>query len=139
MSVITYVATRSIASDHELNGEYTIAVPMSAIDTADKYVKKEHTALGGATETWLNRIEETLSFQTAPIAESNPLCGHLKELLRSTAAGESVIIDPWGSLGDPDNPQIYQLTLKKSAPSREGRIHYVRFTLTAKWVGEAWV
>lgn len=118
MTAIVYTARRFLAPGHEVGEEYTLDVPMSAIDPSDDTDSKEHVALSGNSETVWNRIDELWRFTTIPMDGST--LAQLREFLNSHISGEPFTIDPYGTTEQPDAPFSAVLVSRKHAPRRFG-------------------
>ena len=134
MSAITYTAKRYLAPGHVFDTQYSIDVKMQSInDDEEKHLKKAHRSISGKTETWLQRIDRYVTFKTVPIDESTNLYFSMREFLSSVAGGESFVIDSFGSVASPNNPQTYILE-SVSPAQRIKTLHYKTFSFKARLV-----
>ena len=134
MSAIVYTAKRYLAPGHTIDTLYSIDVKMQAInDDEEKHLKKSHRSISGKTETWLQRIDRYVSFQTIPIDESSNLYFSMREFLSSVAGGETFTIDYFGSVAVPDNP--ITLILDSVSPvQRLKSLRYKTFSFKARLI-----
>ena len=132
MSAIIYTAKRYLAPGHTVDTEYSIDVGMQLInDDEEKHERKSHRSLSGKTETWLQRIDRYVTFQTVPIQEGTTLYYEIREFLSSVAGGESFVIDAWGRVATPNNPTSFILE-SVSPAQRIDTLRYKTFSFKAR-------
>lgn len=127
MSLIRYTAKRSIMSGHTLDVVYEFEIDFTRWDRQAKAEKKVARSLGGVTETIFHRQDIFYQITTAP-AKTTAI-DQMREFLDSVMAGESFVIDRYGSIGSPDN----EITMTLEGDYAENRPSIdERFTYTFK-------
>ena len=127
MTAIHYTAKRTIAAGHTVDTLYGIDVGMFVVDDASAVERSRHRSISGASETWLHRIDKYITFQTIPIAETDPLLAYIEEFIDSVAAGESFGVDKWGSVAVPSSVQTCELESTKINPTRVQGARYISY------------
>ena len=132
MSAFSYIASREISAGHTLGAQYDIDVVLQSVSDSDRPVAREHVAMSGMRETWLSRIEKTHKVKTIPLRESDPVVSHIREMLASTAAGEAVIVDLWGSVASPDSPVSMAIQPVGRSITRIPHLRFIQFSFTLR-------
>ena len=113
MSVITYIARDrgKLVSGHSDLTEYSIEVPISSYNTTRENKGALQRSLSGVPFKTLHRIESSVSLSTILLHKSSDATtiAEIEEFLSSVAAGESFLIDAYGSLLSPDDPKEYTI------------------------------
>jgi hypothetical protein len=110
MSMVTYIATRSIMTGHVLDGPYELEFCLVAADPVKTVNRVDQVALSGRRESlfWNHRDGYTLTI--GHFTEVSTENDAVVEFLDSVIGGEPFEIDLWGTVGDPDNPQTAVMT-----------------------------
>jgi hypothetical protein len=120
MAAVTYIAKRRLITGHTASTQYTIDVDLAEVLPGDVVNAVTHVALGGATETNFNRLDETFNCLTVPL--NNTERDAVREFLASAIDGQYITFDAFGSIASPDDPKTGVLTSQSHAPSRLGSI-----------------
>ena len=120
MAYITYTATRNIMSGHTLSTSYSLDFEASVLNKSFNIINFKNVSISGARETILHRNETIIQVTAIMLSETN--ITQFEEFLASVSAGETFILDMYGSIATPDNPKNCLLNSPSWANNRTGML-----------------
>lgn len=108
MASIIYTAKRSLIDSHSAETEYSFEVALNKFERSPKREKETSASLSGNRFTVLHRIDMFFEVSTVPIKDIS-LIYQMREFLDSVAAGESFIIDAFGTELQPYQQKVVEI------------------------------
>lgn len=102
---------------------YEFDLVLASANPSMNSIQTENTSLDGSVEVILDRTDEILSVTTDFLhrTDTNYIrTSQFYEFLYSTQAGESFLLDLYGTIAAPDSPEYYKRTNKNVSFNRQG-------------------